>query len=195
MRISSLGTLRSVVVSRLTHGVLIGLAGIAGMTGCSAGSPGEQARWVRSAGEISSCPTALARLESACGPLIASAGVPVKLHVIHSPCLGAWSWPGGNVYVAAPLLPLLTDDELAAVVGHEIGHLVRESPLHTQAALASGASHGDVESACDAIARTLLLHIGSDPSAMRSALLKLAHHPATPAATRTSLHRRAARLN
>jgi len=51
--------------------------------------------------------------------------LPYKFHYIPSPYLiNAFALPGGHVYVGAGLLALMdSEDELAAVVGHEIEHI------------------------------------------------------------------------
>ncbi|MDD5561272.1 MAG: M48 family metallopeptidase [Candidatus Omnitrophica bacterium] len=48
----------------------------------------------------------------------------------------AFAIPGGNVYVNSGLMEASSDDELAAVVGHEVGHIAaRHSVKRLQAAL------------------------------------------------------------
>lgn len=82
--------------------------------------------------------------------------LPYQFGVIQDKTLNAFTLPGGTIYVNSGLAEKAGDDELAAVLGHEVGHAAaRHAAKHLQADLgfallihaagAAGAGEGAVE--------------------------------------------------
>jgi len=55
--------------------------------------------------------------------------LPYRFFVVEDREINAFSGPGGYVYVTTGVMKLANDDELAAVVAHEIGHIVARHSL------------------------------------------------------------------
>lgn len=67
--------------------------------------------------------------------------IPVRVSVVRSPIVNAVALPGGRVLLFQPLIEQAqSPDEVAGVLGHEIGHVQMQHPL--QGALRTSASAG-----------------------------------------------------
>lgn len=57
-------------------------------------------------------------------------GLKYKFFVYQSNEINAFATPGGHIYVASGLMKIASDDELASVLSHEVGHIVARHSLH-----------------------------------------------------------------
>jgi Zn-dependent protease with chaperone function len=91
--------------------------------------------------------------------------------------LGAWSWPDGRIRVSRSLVDLLDDEELAAAIAHELGHLLAGGELPDVAAALGGTEWSSDDSApetqADWIGCRLLAARGESPEALVRMLAKV----------------------
>lgn len=90
----------------------------------------------RAKGTLNRDPAQVARVRQIAQRIITQTGTfradapgwPWEINVLSAPEANAWAMPGGKMVVYAGLLERLdvTDAELAAVIGHEIAHVLRE---------------------------------------------------------------------
>lgn len=85
----------------------------------------------------------------------------------------------------------LSDQELAAAIAHEAGHLIAEPAGEDRAALSGSHDNDACEMAADVAGRRLLVASGIPPSAMVSMLRKVAGDSRTAEHLRPLLTRRA----
>jgi hypothetical protein len=89
--------------------------------------------------------------------------------------LGAWAWPDGRVQVSRVLVDRLDDDELAAALAHELGHLLDGGNLSSAPLALSGSPRvGDLEDRADRIGCCLLERRGVPCEAMARMLTAVA---------------------
>jgi peptidase M48-like protein len=86
---------------------------------------------------------------------------------------GAWAWPRGPIEVSRNLIDLVDDDELTAVIAHELGHLQDAGHWRGPTASLDGGSYLDVESRADQVGCRILRLGGIDPAATIRLLDKL----------------------
>ena len=88
-----------------------------------------------------------------------------KFHVIQSREINGFSLPGGHVYVTTALLRLANDNELGAVLCHEVGHIVARHSLKTLKKSKEyddiANSIGDLTGVAGSIARDLGVALGN----------------------------------
>lgn len=119
---------------------------------------------------------------------------PLRIHVLDSSDVGAFAWPEGDIVITTALLELLSDDELAAAIAHEVGHLLSDGHLRAAAALVGEPSQHDSEAAADELGTRLLTDGGRPAEAMIRMLEKVQRANAPAGATLRGLARRTALL-
>lgn len=135
--------------------------------------------WIRAQGGTVQ-DTRLNRAQAACAILGSSADRTVHVHVLDSDSIGAYGWPNGNLFVTRGLVDLLTDQELAAAIAHEMGHLLNDGHLHTFVSLRGCCVNPDIEARADSIGVRLLAQHGIGRSVMISMLNKVRSSPGMP---------------
>jgi Zn-dependent protease with chaperone function len=154
--------------------VILGLALL--LTGCAT-PPRDQAAaiadWASQQGgtiddarvaRVTAIGTALAQ-QAGCAPL--------RFHVLNTPSVAAYSWPSGDVFLTAGMVDQAADDEIAAAIAHELGHLLSDGYRHAAVALRGTDAPLDVEQRADRLGCQLLAATGRSPDAMVRALRKL----------------------
>lgn len=114
-----------------------------------------------------------------------------RFELIDRPKAGAFAWTDGRIAVTRGLIDLLDDEELAAAVSHEIGHLLADGHLSGRVGL-----HGtsDVEVRADTLGCQLLIEAGIPPASMKRMLEKLATAPGLTPRQRAAVKARIQRL-
>jgi Zn-dependent protease with chaperone function len=174
--------------------VLFVLATAGLVPGCADASRSREA-WVQQEGGLVAG-DAQARVERVARPLSATCGgLQVMIRVLDSTTPCAYGWPDGSIFVTRGLLDLLNDEELAAAVAHELGHLLEDGHLHGPMSLQGDCGKLDDEERADRRGCELLEAAGLPPHAMARSLRKVARAPgaASPRA-RQALEQRASRL-
>jgi predicted Zn-dependent protease len=129
----------------------------------------------------------------------------VKVRVTHSARVGAFSWPDGSIELTSALVERLDEDELAAAIAHELGHIFSGRPeaatrdgatsaIATSALSGRSGSPDDAETRADRFATRLLARAGYAPSAMARTLTKVMQGPGMTPACRARLANRIALL-
>lgn len=97
----------------------------------------------------------------------------VRVYVLGSQSAEAFSWPDGTLFIGRGLIRALSDDELAAALAHELGHLSNGGHLQGVASLHRARTRPDLEAVADARGVEILAAAGIDGAAMASMLVKV----------------------
>jgi predicted Zn-dependent protease len=136
------------------------------------------------------------RLDAALAHVCPRSGLPtLKIHLMDSAEPAAFSWPNGSVSVSGGLIDLVSDDELSAVLAHELGHLLKPSPAArfvkpTVSSLRGCAASLEVERQADNIGVTLLTNAHIPSNAMATMLEKVRATTHQSASCKSDLSRR-----
>jgi predicted Zn-dependent protease len=105
------------------------------------------------------------RLGQRCAQASLRPNLTYKFHVIQSREINGFSLPGGHIYVTTALLRLANDNELGAVLCHEVGHVVARHSLKTLKKSKEyddiANSIGDLTGVAGSIARDLGVALGN----------------------------------
>jgi Zn-dependent protease with chaperone function len=123
-----------------------------------------------------------------------SGSVALRLQVFQSPRPAAYCWSSGTIYLSNALIQSLTDDEVAAAIAHEMGHLVPRGFGNPGERFALEGVVMDEEQRADAIAVNILKKFGIAPTALVRVLEKMRDAPQTPIDLCPALQRRIALL-
>jgi len=137
-----------------------------------------------------------ARAEAVARPLFACCmGRAATVQVLNTDAISAFSWRNGRVFVTRGLMDHLDDAELAAVIAHELGHLLSDGQLQTVASLRGCCVDPDREVRADAAGLALLRGQGLSAKPMISMLEKIEEYGSLPSACRLAMDRRIALLS
>lgn len=116
---------------------------------------GDQSTWVKAQGGLVS-DSYQRRAEAASALLGRQVEGRSQVYALNSDSVGAYSWPDGSIFVTRGLMDLLNDQELAAAIAHEMGHLLNDGHLHAVASLRGCCVSPDAEVRADATGMELL---------------------------------------
>jgi Zn-dependent protease with chaperone function len=172
-------------------GVLVLSAGCASTSAVGGAAP----RWISEHGGVCELSDQSARLDTIAIQYSALLRRPIAVHVLENDVLAAWAWPSGDIYVTRGLVSRMSDAELAAVIGHELGHLLDGGHFQTtMAVFGRSPADQDIEAAADARSIQILSQLGIPTSAMRTALVKVRDSQPPAAGCRAQLEHRIALL-
>jgi len=163
--------------------LVLAMLGLMFGVGCSPAPT--QSAWVRSNGGLAG-KQEFAKAQVALALLSGAETQAIQVSVINSDAVGAYAWPGGNVYLTRGLVELLDRQELAAALAHEIGHLIADQTLNPPSSL-GGTSDNRSEISADAVGAQLLGKRGIKRDALVSMLRKVCCCPSVNSSCRRAM--------
>jgi hypothetical protein len=137
--------------------------------GCSVGpvvAPADPGTWLARHGGPAD-PALLPRVEAATRRLAPEGeGGIHRVLVAATDRVGAWSWPDGTVLLTRAVVEGLDDDEIAAVLAHESGHLAEDATDAAPRDRSHRSPGAPDEEAADRSGALMLATRGIDPAAM-----------------------------
>jgi Zn-dependent protease with chaperone function len=132
-----------------------------------------------------------ARASALASPLIAACvGRKIRIQVLATNAVCAFSWASGRVFVTHGLMARLNDEELTAAIAHELGHLLSDGQLQTVASLKGCCVDPDREVRADAAGVALLGAEGLSAAPMIRMLQKVKNDPSLPTNCRAGIEHR-----
>ena len=131
--------------------------------------------WVREQGGLVAG-ARQARVDAVAQPLLRQFdGRQLQVRVLDSDAVTAYGWRDGTIFLTRRLIDLMQDDELAAAIAHELGHLLADGHVHSVTSL-RGCDHEEnleTEHRADLIGAQLLRKSSISPAAMTRMLQKV----------------------
>lgn len=139
--------------------------------------------------------TAQARATAALARLGPAFGARATVSIAATDRPAAYSWDDGRIVVTLGLIDVMTDDELAGVIAHELGHLcLARRGGAARAPFALRGTGSDVERLADQAGCQLLRASGIPSAALPEALARVRDSPLTPEYLKQGLSQRIAVL-
>ncbi len=132
-------------------------------------------RWVSNQGGLAASSAQMRTATVARQVIACCTGRDVSIQVLATNTVTAFCWPDGRLYFTRGLVDRLDDQELAAAVAHELGHLLSDGRMRTVASLRGCCVDPDREVRADAVGVELLRAQGLPPSAMVTMLKKVSN--------------------
>ena len=140
---------------RLYPVIIIGFAIFFG--GCAA-SP-DHGEWSQGFGGVINSASTTRGQQIADRLAVGLVGCRLHVEILRTASVSAFSFPDGSIFLTQGLMVRASDDEVAAAIAHELGHMLSDGHLQGPSALRGSEKGLDVESNADAVGcRVLEMH-------------------------------------